>query len=91
MAARPAHQSRSAIGDHAVAAVGADEAGAFGAALEAPIVAPGRYDLTAECGVLLTQPLDVVVSTSVRQGGTALALFAFFVLLSGLLLRRRHV
>lgn len=78
-----------AIGDHPVGSSTADSGGGFSATVETPVLAPGEYQVSASCGVLLASPLDVVLGTSVRQGGTALALLAFFVLLSGLLLRRR--
>jgi len=66
----------------------ADDSGGFSAPVDVPALVPGRYDVVAGCGPVLTSPLDVVLATSVGQGGTALALLGFFVLLAGLLLRR---
>jgi hypothetical protein len=77
-----------AVGDHPVGATTADDSGGFSAPVDVPPLAPGRYQVAADCGPVLTTPLDVVLATSVSQGGTALALLGFFVLLAGLLMRR---
>jgi hypothetical protein len=77
------------VGAHPVGSATADDSGDFATPVDVPVLSPGEYQLQAACGPVLTTPLDVVLATSIQQGGTALALLSFFVLFSALLLRRR--
>lgn len=68
----------------------ADEVGRFDAPLTLPNLDVGRYHVVAKCGVTLDATLDVVRAGANVPATSALAVLIFFILVSGMLLRRRR-
>ncbi|QSE87357.1 hypothetical protein JWS13_01495 (plasmid) [Rhodococcus pseudokoreensis] len=68
----------------------ADAAGAFEAPINPVVADVGRHQVSAECGPVLTAPLDIVL-VSQATGSTATSVVIVFFLLIGLLLYRRRL
>jgi hypothetical protein len=79
------------VGGRDVGHATADTSGHFDTPIELPDLPPGRYDVIARCGPVLSAPIDVVLASANRPGST-LAILVFFVLVGfGLWILRRAV
>ena len=85
----PGAQVGLTIGDRPAGSVTADANGDFSAPLRLPTLAPGRHKVAATCGVVLSPPLEVFVSSSVETpASSTLAVMNFVILLGVVLLTR---
>ncbi|MFD4180759.1 hypothetical protein [Rhodococcus sp. NPDC058514] len=78
------------VGGASAGTVVADGAGGFEAPLSVGPTAVGRYQVAANCGPVLTAPLDVVL-VSQAGGSTSTAVIVVFFLAMGLLIYRRRL
>ncbi|MGW5050579.1 hypothetical protein [Actinokineospora sp. NPDC004072] len=74
-------------GGEVVGATTADARGEFTAAVEFTRVEPGRHQITADCGIVLTGAVDQLVTSSTGGGSTALVVLVFFVLAGAAMIR----
>ncbi|MDX5962216.1 hypothetical protein SIM91_02525 [Rhodococcus opacus] len=68
----------------------ADAGGSFEAPVSPVVADVGRHQVSAECGPVLTAPLDIVL-VSQATGSTATSVVIVFFLLIGLLIYRRRL
>ncbi len=73
------------IAGEEVGATTADDNGRFSTPIDVPDVDPGRLEVLARCGPVLTTQLDVVLASSVSNNSTILVLAFFVIVLFALL------
>ena len=59
--------------------------GTFSTPIEVPDVDPGRLEVVAHCGPVITTPLDVVLASTVSNNSSVLVLAFFVIVLAALL------
>src|SRR4029077_3628130 len=59
--------------------------GTFSTPIEVPDVDPGRLEVVAHCGPVITTPLDVVLASTVSNNSSMLVLAFFVIVLAALL------
>jgi len=77
------------IGDRPVGSTTADANGAFIAPVRLPALTPGRHKVAASCGVVLSAPLDVYVSSRVETPASSTLAVTCFVILIGVVVLSR--
>ncbi len=74
------------IAGEEVGSTTAEDDGTFETEIEVPNVEPGRVEVLARCGPVLTTELDVVLASEVSSGtSTVLVLMFFLIVLAALL------
>jgi hypothetical protein len=74
------------IAGEEVGSTTAEDDGTFETEIEVPNVEPGRVEVLARCGPVLTTELDIVLASEVSSGtSTVLVLMFFLIVLAALL------
>lgn len=77
------------VGGAPAATVTADGAGAFAAPVPSGDLRPGRHQVTAECGQLLTASFDVVLTSNTGTATSSTMVILFFLLVGLAVYHRR--
>jgi hypothetical protein len=74
------------IAGEEVGSTTAEDDGTFETEIEVPNVEPGRVEVLARCGPVLTTELDVVLASEVSSGTSTVLVLMFFVIVLAALL-----